>query len=107
MRSKWVRRETASGRSGLRFAALKNGDSQAVDRRLIRLPIARWRRWCDFRIDRVTGGLPPPAHSPLTLPGATWPRSRGRGQRAMGGLQWALSRLVLVAVGLAPMLVYW
>ena len=25
----------------------------------------------------------------------------------MGGLQWALSRLVLVAVGLAPMLVYW
>jgi hypothetical protein len=25
----------------------------------------------------------------------------------MDSLQWALSRLVLVAVGLAPMLVYW
>jgi len=35
------------------------------------------------------------------------PVPRKRDQARMGSLQWALSWLVVLAVGLAPMLVYW
>ena len=51
--------------------------------------------------------LPPRAHSELTIISVRLPGSHGRGTGAMGSLQWALSWLIVVAVGLAPMLVYW
>ena len=35
------------------------------------------------------------------------PRSRGKALDAMDSLRWALPWLMVVAVGLAPMLIYW
>ena len=50
--------------------------------------------------------LPRSAHTPVTFLGANCPRPAGRG-RVVESLKWALSRLAVLAVGLAPMLIYW
>src|SRR5437899_9013497 len=53
------------------------------------------------------GCLPQRAHSLLATSCATLPRSLGGGRGAMGSLlSGALSWLIVLAVGLAPMLVY-
>jgi len=86
-----------------------SGGSRAVNRPRIRLPIARWRRWCDFRAPLipfpeafVTGCSQAVKHARRRMA-----PSRGRKPRAMDRVRWALSWLVVFAVGLAPILVYW
>jgi hypothetical protein len=81
--------KAASGQSGLHFAGPARDASLCPAYR----PVPQF--------------LPPYAHRPLTIAGVTspWPGRRGLG--VVENLKRAVSWLVVFAVGLAPMLVYW